>query len=781
MEFFSIHALVLFVVTIAGIAVASYMAFLYRSFSGVKKAWIKLSETHTFLSPYWTFEAYLINGDREKEITGLKKSMNFLDSFIHSPFHRKNGKLIANEQLRSSLETLDFLENYPRSYIRAQIIKNKEFLNRIVLDRSQTEAVLKMDRYNLVLAPAGSGKTRCLTSRIAFVIESGIPSSRVLAVSYTRDASEEMHRRLKDKFNMDIEVRTLHSFSRKLAADSPRYRSDVAADRQSEFVWDALMSVILDPEYSSILSSFLSTARTGDLNAHFIDSKPPNGGYTTIHGLSVKSRAEQAISNFLLLNGIKFRYEEPANWADQDSHHRKYHPDFYLYDYDVYIEHWAVDRNGNVPEWFSESRAGDPSQMYREKMEWKKAQFRRHGKILIETYEFENMDGSLISSLTTKLREAGIEMHEIPISNLQKYISKASPILDPFDEQMNLFISNAKLSGVTREGVRKKLKLGNWTYIQRSFASLMIPIWEKYEARLEKEGMIDFTDMALYALDSLSMGKIPKNQYSHIMVDEFQDTNDPQLLVMKKLSELNPQAKLFCVGDDMQNIFSFAGSNVRNITHFNDFFPSAETTILEVNYRCPKNIVDASTVIMKYNPSAIQKDVKSDSVSEYPITLIEYSVDDDTYGNYDEWERVQAKNILDYVLRTKNPDEEVMVLSRHNFRLKGFSKFGDKKVKFSTIHKAKGTEADYVILLGCVGGSNGFPSNREDMGIFDIVKNKKYNSKEEKRKEFLQEERRLFYVAVTRCKKQLYILSDQSNTSPFLEEIGDYLVSQPIG
>ena len=781
MEFLFPGSLVFLITLSGGIIIVSCFASMYFSILKLKNTGRDLQRIQTLLSPYTAFESYLARGDREKAIAKLKEMTNSFDRAIRSHFLRKKEKLIADEMRAISLKTTSFLENFSQSYVNTQVRNNHEFFDRVGMDASQLEAAVKIDRYNLVLAPAGSGKTRCLTSRIAFAVKSGAPPSSVLAVTYTNNAKDEMQRRLKDKFNIDVEVRTLHSFSRALAMYSPRYRPDVANDKhQPEFIWDALMAVLSDPKYFSHLSSFLSSVRTNNSNTRFSSAKVRNKEYVTIHNLSVKSEAEQSISNFLLLNGITFRYEQAADWADQDSHRRRYHPDFYLPNYGIYIEHWAVDRNGNVPDWFSHGRAEDPSQMYQFGMEWKRAQFRKHGKVLIETYEFEHQEGSLLPALAAKLREAGVEMHQISASSLQKYINRASPVFDPFDDYMLRFISNAKLSGMTTEDIEKKLKSDAWTSAQRSFASLMIPVWKKYEERLKRESMIDFADMMSCALDSLSAGKIEKNQYSHILIDEFQDTNDLQLLIVKKLLEVNPQAKLFCVGDDMQNIYSFAGSNVRNITHFNEFFPSPETTVLKVNYRCPKNIVDASVAVMKNNLSAVQKDVMSTSVEEHPVALFEYDEEENKDMDYDRWERTQLEKLLDHILKIKKHGEEIMVLSRYNFRLKDFSDDPENKITFNTIHTAKGMEADYVVLLGCVNGENGFPSEKEDMKILDIVRNKKYGSEEERKKELLEEERRLFYVAVTRCKKQLYVFSDHSNRSRLLEEINDYLIPQPI-
>jgi DNA helicase-4 len=145
----------------------------------------------------------------------------------------------------------------------------------------------------------------------------------------------------------------------------------------------------------------------------------------------------------------------------------------------------------------------------------------------------------------------------------------------------------------------------------------------------------------------------------------------------------------------------------------------------------------------------------------------------DVDSNYDKWEIQKASELLRQLVKTMAKGEKIMVLARTNYRIDklklefpGHESIG---MEFLTIHRAKGKEADYVLLLGCVTGRNGFPSEIEDQDVLDIVQ--KYRDENYK----LEEERRLFYVAITRCKKELFLFTSEKSKSQFVQEIEPFV------
>ena len=185
---------------------------------------------------------------------------------------------------------------------------------------------------------------------------------------------------------------------------------------------------------------------------------------------------------------------------------------------------------------------------------------------------------------------------------------------------------------------------------QIAFIPVIIRIWRKYESFLKAENMIDFDDMINEALN-VAKADGPafrewKGKYSHILVDEFQDITDAQLELIQSLVRDKGSAKLFCVGDDWQNIYSFAGSNPYNLIDFEQRFPFCETSLVSTNYRCPKNVVEASNSVIERNKFKREKQVVAHSDIECPIHL--YEMPDDLQDQeYDQWERRKA-NELNY-------------------------------------------------------------------------------------------------------------------------------------
>ena len=154
-----------------------------------------------------------------------------------------------------------------------------------------------------------------------------------------------------------------------------------------------------------------------------------------------------------------------------------------------------------------------------------------------------------------------------------------------------------------------------------------------------------------------------------------------------------------------------------------------------------------------------------------PIWLIEKG--NNTDDDYQDWEFQKALELLRQLDSTRTKGEQIMVLARTNYRIDKlkleFPRHETKRMEFLSIHKAKGKEADYVLLLGCVTGRNGIPSEIEDQDVLDIVQ--KYRDENYK----LEEERRLFYVAITRCKKELFLFTSEKSKSRFVLEIEPFV------
>lgn len=745
----------------------------------------QLEKTETRLSEYRTFTKYLPRRERDSQAEKLGsafKSLRFLRTLRW--FLGRRRKDLVEAYYTRARDLRFFLEQFILEYTKGEVKRHESFFQGRTFDRDQIEAIVKRDTHNLVIASAGSGKTRTLTARVAFAIKCGANPEEVLALAYTNSAEEEMRGRLKSEYGiLNANVRTFHSLGRQLAKLSPKFRTNVADNaEQLKLVKASCDRLRSDRKFAMLLFNFALELRTYELEEkHFAHREKyyeylHNRKYVTLDGKHVKSIAERDIANFLFLNKVKFEYEAPTTWADRSNEYRQYRPDFFLTEYGVWIEHWAVDRQGNVPAWFSLGRSGDSSRGYRQGMQWKRDQFKRHGRRLIETYNYQWTEGTLIPEIGRQLEENLVKLRELTMREILDRVQMLIPRRDALNELMFSFISKAKTNGLTISDVNSKLANGNWNRKQRAFASLMILVWQEYETLLEQNDMIDFNDMINYALQvTRHQNSRLTRRYSHIFIDEFQDITDSQLELITCLLGNGESSTLFCVGDDRQNIFSFAGSNVYNIIHFGKRFPYAEQTILSTNYRCPKNIVEASNSVANMNRVKIEKSVVSASGIRNPIRLIEMPAGD--AQKYEDWEFKRALELLKRLLDKKKPGEQIMVLARFNHSLRRleleFPHYEPPELKFLSIHRAKGTEADYVLLLSCINGRYGFPTEIMDQRVLDIVK-----KSQEEETDKLEEERRLFYVALTRCKNQLFLFTSRKTRSQFVSDVEPYLITE---
>ena len=270
-----------------------------------------------------------------------------------------------------------------------------------------------------------------------------------------------------------------------------------------------------------------------------------------------------------------------------------------------------------------------------------------------------------------------------------------------------------------------------------------------YESYLNKENLMDFNDMINIAIDKLDKTNI---RYKYIIIDEYQDTSLTKLNLIKKLIYLS-NANLFAVGDDFQSIYRFTGSNINVITNFKRYFSFAKIIRLKYTYRNSYELIKVAGRFIMKNPFQLRKKILSKIRFKNPIEIIYY--DDLNYS---------INNVI-----KENRIDDLFILSRNNkdldnVRINSFNNINYKKL---TIHKSKGLQSNYVFIININNNANGFPNKYIDHPILKYVNRyKEYYPYEE--------ERRLFYVALTRCKKKVYLFAPKNNPSSFIKEIEKY-------
>lgn len=305
--------------------------------------------------------------------------------------------------------------------------------------------------------------------------------------------------------------------------------------------------------------------------------------------------------------------------------------------------------------------------------------------------------------------------------------------------------------------------LANFFFKKRSFDLFFMIAWDIYlfyEQELSSSLMLDFDDMISYATTLVQ--KQFSHSYQYIIIDEYQDTSYVRFLLIQEILK-KTGAHLLVVGDDFQSIYQFAGSNLEMFLNFRRYYPNVTTYQITNTYRNSQELIDIAGQFIMKNPRQIRKFLKSSKHLEHPIEVY-----------YTKNQRKTLKKILEslqelsiFVLGRNNQDIIPYLDSEIDIDSSGkitYSRFPSMDIQYLTIHKSKGLEADAVILIHVIEDMLGIPSQVEDDSILQYVL---------KKQEFYpnEEERRLFYVALTRTKGKVYILSDNQKRSRFLKEL----------
>lgn len=297
--------------------------------------------------------------------------------------------------------------------------------------------------------------------------------------------------------------------------------------------------------------------------------------------------------------------------------------------------------------------------------------------------------------------------------------------------------------------------------------ALFEPVFAAYQLHLSGRNEIDFADMIEKAIEYIENGRY-HSPYQHILIDEFQDISQPRARLIKALLAQRDDAVLFAVGDDWQAIYRFSGSDLSVTQRFSDMFGAASVTALDTTFRFNNKIGEVASAFVLQNPAQIKKSINSVAVVAEPaVSLIQ--VKDAKRGLH------QALNAIhQQVMNQPDQKTSVAVLARFNFllgdgspkelKLQMETQYPLLDLQFMSVHASKGKEADYVVILGLCNGKYGFPSQKESDPILEFLLPEKESFPD-------AEERRLFYVALTRARHRVYLVCNPTEVSSFVAEL----------
>ena len=334
------------------------------------------------------------------------------------------------------------------------------------------------------------------------------------------------------------------------------------------------------------------------------------------------------------------------------------------------------------------------------------------------------------------------------IYNNKDMILNVKKILNKIDTPYSFIVKSKELESLKKTIITfiNLFKTNNYSFNHflkiknnKEIISIIIDIYYLYEEELKSTNSIDFNDMINLAIDYVKNNKIP--MYKHIIVDEYQDTSYIRYLLLKAIID-KTGAKLTCVGDDYQSIYRFNGCDINMFLDFKKLFKGSKIYKIKNTYRNSQELIDvAGSFIMKNKRQLYKKLISSKHIPK-PIKIY--------YGNN-----------IDKIINNIN-DDDIFILGRNNNDIKKYKL--SSNVKFLTVHASKGLEAGHVIVLNLTDNILGFPNKIVDPKILKYIGNI-YDRYE------YEEERRLFYVALTRTKNEVYLVSDKNNKSVFIKEL----------
>lgn len=743
----------------------------------------------------------------QQELDKIKYFSNSELEYLKSNY--KETYLYVNKYL--NLEK--YRKEYNEKYVQQELEKQDSFLSNIdgkSLDIQQRKAVIVEEDNNLIVAGAGSGKTLTIAAKVSYLVNClNINPEKILLITFTNKAAKEMRDRIVTKLGIDVEVKTFHSLGNQIIAQTRKEKLSVCENSQNiikTFIADKLKHDIKTLEkltrfYGNYLNvpenldsfenfgSYLESQRHIDLKTlkaiqneyyAFLDEKGIKvNTYVTIKDERVKSTQELAIANFLFLNGIRYEYEPNYVYSTSNQDKRQYKPDFYLVDYNIYIEHFGINEAERTP-WLSEFE----EQEYLNGMKWKRNLHRENNTRLYETYSYQFSDGSIFERLKEDLTRLGVEFKEIDDKELLDVLEglKKQVGFNELIKLMNTFLNLFKSNGYNTTNIKEMMKAAkkNNNYFIRKRELLFFEIFQEfysyYQEILEKDKSIDFNDMINEATKLVEQGD-SRLDYQYIIIDEYQDISKARYRLIKAIKD-QTNAKIMAVGDDWQSIYRFAGSDIKLFTDFEKMFGASEILKIERTYRNSQQVIDLAGSFVIKNDIQIKKELKSDKQLNQPINIIYYN-DQEQALLSSLGSLAQTKEAKSVMLLGRNNNDLDFIRKKPSPYFKVIFKNGEEKVycniyehldiTFSTVHKSKGLEADEVIILNCANATCGFPNKISD----DLLLRYVLTGADEYP---YGEERRLFYVALTRTRNRCILLAPEQQSEFIKELINDYKV-----
>ncbi|BAJ02090.1 UvrD-helicase domain-containing protein [Shewanella violacea] len=735
-----------------------------------------------------------------------------LAKFIKQPeqFTQKYNQWWQDKQLEAYQTLFDSLEAHPLTDLQRQAC---------VIDENNT----------LVIAGAGTGKTSTMAAKAAYLVKQGLAKpDEILMLAYGKDAMVELKQRVYTIPGLNsVKVSTFHGLGKEIIQsylDESTQVSVLASDTKkfTQFVDQQLDAIVADSKMADPVADYFGRYLYPQVNELDFQTQGQYRSYlknNEIRALSgdlVKSFQELTICNYLFTHGIQFEYE--AKYAPKEgvlvSEPGKsvYQPDFYIPALDAYLEHFGIDKQGPAPKG---SRPDIDKTAYNLSREWKIDTHKRHNTCLLQTFSWQadlgELEKNLEALLCERCEQLGLAQNQVfkPISPEAVFAQvKALGVYRNVSRLMSSFLSlfkastfsladleQIKLTPASTNNAKSDKKSTIYNQVRwKAFLHLFRWVITQYEAHLRSLKTLDFSDMISQGIEMTQKSDFHQRtqgrfRYKYIMVDEFQDISAERAKLVTQLRDSSPGCALFCVGDDWQAIYRFTGSDLKLTTEFDRVFGASRIVTLDKTFRFNDRIEKVASSFIQANPAQLKKTLTTHTLSDNPeVCLLINSKETGLAQAFNSIVEAIASNLAASSdsaasctdsgsgsekgtgkgTEKDTSSTSVMVISRFKSSLKDLSvwqkRYSQLQISGFSAHGSKGKQADFVIVLDVNDDKYGFPSKIASDPILEALLPKldKYA---------YTEERRLFYVALSRAKQTVFVQAELGKESVFVKEL----------
>lgn len=664
-----------------------------------------------------------------------KKYQTLYHQVKHYHFHLNINKF---KKFYQTLESQQIKHNQMWMELQKKNYKSVLKVKGYELDAEQQEAVLSEEQNILVLAGAGSGKSLTIIGKLKYLIlVKKINPCNILCLTFTKEAVESLKKSVQEELNVSLEVLTFHKLGYQIIKQYEPKKKLTSSKTLSDLI-DGYFEEIHDDEkqVKKLIHYFL----------YCIPYQVSSETATFDQKYKKLKKEEVILCNYFFYNQIPYQIR---NHRLEDIHFST----IFLTNEKVHLQFYPLFNN------------------YFETIQKIRTYHKKKETKLEEFYPIDFLDNTILQKLEELKKKLQLKLQPMRTKFMYQAMknSNYTSYFLMLKKQLETFLHLLKANGGTIQTIEEYQTTASnhpihfFRYKETFFLEIVKTIYLRYFYLLQDQNELDFDDMLLLSAQYIqTYGSYKKYQY--ILIDEYQDTSYSRYHLVKSLQD-KTGANLFAVGDDWQSIYRFTGCNLDMFLNFSKYYGDSEILKIQTTYRNSQQLIDVAGAFIMKNKHQLKKHLHSSKQIRQPIKVVFYEQKRNTFKEL----LVSFQNFpkKDIFLLGRNHRDILFLEDDPDFVRKGnqilFRPYPELILTFYTVHASKGLEATNVILLNNEDNLLGFPNKILEDSVFEYLnQNELYP---------YEEERRLFYVALTRAKENCYLLVPKKNPSCFFLEL----------